>query len=112
MGFVALEAYEPHFLERLFYALGDLGAFDAEVFRTECHVVFHERCDELVVGVLEYHACGGANVIDVFFVLRIVARNVYAALVGREQGIHVFRERRFAGAVSAQDANELAIGDM
>ena len=112
MGFVALEAYEPHFFERLLHAFGDLGAFNAKVFGTECHVVFHERCDELVVGVLEHHACGGANVIDVFFVLRIVARNVHATLVGHEQGIHVLRKRRLAGAVAAQNADEFAVGDM
>ena len=109
---MTLEANEAHFFKRLLYALGDVRAFDAEVFRTECHVVFHERCDELVVGVLEHHACGGANVVDVFFVLRIVARNTHAALVGHEQGIHVLRERRFAGAVAAQDTNEFAVGDM
>ena len=112
MGFVAFEANEPHLFERLLYAFGNVRAFDAEVFRTECHVVFHERCDELVVGVLEHHACGGANVVDVFLVLRIVVRNAYAALVGHEQGIHVFRERRFAGAVAAQNADEFAVGDM
>ena len=61
VGLVLLEADETNFFKRRANAQGYFRRFNAEIFRTEGDVVFDERGDELIVGVLKHHARRGAD---------------------------------------------------
>ncbi len=87
MGLMSLEAAKPHIRKRLGDAAAQLFGIKAQVFRPEGHVVFHQRGDQLVVGVLEHHAAGFAHQVDVVVVCGVHPVNADGALVGDEQGV-------------------------
>ena len=111
IGFVRFEPDEADLAKRLAHASCDFGGFDAEVFRAECNVVFDEGGHQLVVGVLEHHAGGGADGVKRAFVGGVHGVDAHASLIGDEQGVDMFGEGGLSRPVAAEDADEFPRGD-
>ena len=109
VGLMALESRKPHVLKRLRHAFAQLIGGDAQVLGTEGHVVFHERGNQLVVGILEHHAHRLADAVRAIGVRGGHVLHFHGALVGDEQGVQMLGQRRLAAAVAAQDAQEFAL---
>ena len=98
-------------LERVVYAISDLGARHAQILRCECDVLFDDIRHDLVVRVLEHHAHAPANFKQERFVHRVHALDIdiAAALDGhihpaQRAGVHlVFRARIGKGQVLGLD---------
>ena len=56
VGLVLFKAHEAHACKGVRHALRKLACGDAQVFRSKGNIVFHECGDQLIVGVLKYHA--------------------------------------------------------
>ena len=98
---VALETRKPYVLKRLRHAFAQLIGGDAQVLGAEGHIVFHKRGNQLVVGILEHHAHRLADAVRAVGVRGGHVLHLHGALVGDEQGVQMFGQRRLAAAVAA-----------
>ena len=87
VGLVLLKAHEAHACEGVRHALRKFVCGDAQVFWSKGNIVFHERGDQLIVGVLKHHAHARAHVVDQLRVGGVQAVNLDAAAIGYEQGV-------------------------
>ena len=110
-GLALLEPAKAHRIQAFVHARAQLVGGDAQVLGSERHVVFDEARDQLVVGILEHHARTAADGVDRLGVGGVATEHHHAALIGREQRVHVLGERRFARSVSAEDGDELSAFD-
>ena len=92
-GFAFAGASQADFCQRFLYALTKLRVFYAQVFRAECHVVFNEAGDNLVIGVLKYRTCRAANSEGVVWIVGFQAVHGYGAGVGHQECVDKLRER-------------------
>ena len=92
VGLVLLKAHEAHACEGVRHALRKFACGDAQVFWSKGNIVFHERGDQLIVGVLKHHAYTRAHVVDQLRVGGVQAVDFDAAAIGHEQGVQVLGE--------------------
>ena len=81
----------------------------AEVFKPERYILFHNRRDDLVIGILEYHADMLPDVQKLFFVLCVHPGNRDLAFGRQQYCIQKLCKRRFARAVMPQHRDKLAV---
>ena len=111
MCLMLLEARKTDVFEALGHAFAQLGGGDSQILGAECHVIFHNRRDELVVRVLKDHAGALANRVGALALGGVHAANLHLPLIGNEQRVQMLRERRLPRSVAAEDAHELAALD-
>ena len=100
--------------ESLAHSRADLIRRHAEVLGSKGDVIFHDSCDELVVGILEDHADLLADLPELTCIgRRSRVKPVDAAGARRRQQecIEVLRERRFARAIRAEHRDECPLLD-
>ena len=78
------------------------------VFRPESDVLLYHGGDDLIVGILEYHARALTDVPQTGFVPGIIPVHVESPLRWKEQSIQLPGKRRLAGAVVSQNGNKLS----
>ena len=105
------ERLHPHGIEREVYAPADLFPRDADVFRPEGDVVFHDGGDGLVIRILKDHARVPADLKRLLVVRGVHAEHLYRTFRRHEQGVDEFREGRLAAAVPSEDGDELSFSD-
>ena len=106
------EFIHAHSLQGFVHPAADLRRRDAEVFRTEGHVVFHHGRDQLVVRILEHHAAAAPDLPGILRVCRRHAAHQHFSGGRQEQGVQMLCQRGFAGAVAADDGDETALFDV
>ena len=84
----------------------------AKVFGTKRNVIFDKRCYQLIVGILEHHACGRTNVVNQLGIGRIHAVDAYRARIGLQQRIQMLGKRRLTRPIATEDAEKLAVLDV
>ena len=109
---VFLEARKTDVLEALGHAFAQLGGGDSQILGAECHVIFHNRRDELVVRVLKDHAGALANRVGMLACGGVHAAYLHPPFIGNEQRVQMLRERGFPRPVAAEHAYELAALDL
>lgn len=112
MRLMFLEARKADVLEALGHAFAQLGGGDSQILGAECHVIFHNRRDELVVRVLKDHAGVLANRVGMLARGGVHAAYLHPPFIGSEQRVQMLRERGFPRPVAAEDAHELAALDL
>ena len=112
MGCALPELVDARHLHGVIDAAAHLLRRDAEVFQRKGHVLFHHRRHDLVVGALEHHAHGLADVVELVLVGGVHPLDVHLALLRQEDGIEMLGKGRLAAAVRAQHGHELAPPDL
>ena len=95
--------------ERLAHSRADLIRRHAEVLGSKGDVIFHDSCDELVVGILEDHADLLADLPELRRVgrrCRVEAADAAGPRRRQQECIEVLRERRLARAIRPEDRDE------
>ena len=80
-----------------------------EVFQRKGHVLFHYGGNDLVVRVLEHHAHGLADIVELLFVCGVHALHIHLAALGQQNGVEVLGQRGFTAAVCTQHRHEFPV---
>ena len=96
-----------HCLKAFFYPLPDLICGDSDVLGSESHVLFDNLRYDLIIRILENHACLSADLPEVFLIAGIHSVHPHSSLRGEKQSIEVLGKGRLAGSVMSQDRYEL-----
>ena len=95
--------------KRPVYAAAYFFALHAEIFGSERDVVFYNRCDHLVVGVLENYARALADFRGVLALGSVQPEHRNFAEVGQQKPVYKARQRRFAAAVMTDYGEEFTL---
>ena len=98
-------------LHGLVNAGADLLRRNAEVLRRKGDILLHDGGNDLVVGVLEYHAHLLAHIVEMILVAGVHPLDQHRARLGQEDRVEVLGQRGFAAAVGPQYSHELAAVD-
>ena len=71
------------------------------------NVLFHHGGNDLVVRVLEHHAHGLADIVELVFVCGVHALHIHLAALRQQNGVEVLGQRGFTTAVCTQYRHEL-----
>ena len=96
----------PNRLQGFVHALANFLWRNAQIFRPECYVFFHNRGYQLVVRVLKHHPYATSQPINIVlrdvFIGNIPAINEYFARSRLQNKIQKLGERRFSRSVVSQ----------
>ena len=95
--------------QALLHTFPDFLCGHSHVFRAESHILFHNRPDDLVVRILEYHSRALAHIPEIFFLPGIQAVCPESPFAGSQKGIDMLGECRLAGTVMSQDRHKIAL---
>ena len=109
MCLMFLEARKTDVLETLGHAFAQLSGGYSQILGAEGNVVFHKRGDQLVIGVLKYHAGALTNLPELRFILRIFSVYIQRAFCWQKNCIDVLCKRRFSRAIVPQNRNKIAL---
>ena len=108
MAAVLVHAHGP---QTLFHSFPDLLRGNAQVLRTESHVLLHQLADNLVIRVLEHHPRPLADGPDLFLLAGVYAVHPYRTPGGLQDGVHMLREGRLARAIVSNDGDKFSPPD-
>ena len=108
MGCPLPELVDARHLHGVVHPAAHLLGRNAQVLQREGHVFFHHRGNDLVVRVLEHHAHGLADVVELAVVAGVHAFHIDLAAFRQQDGVEVLSQRGFAAAVGTQHGHELA----
>ena len=109
VGLVALEAHQPHGLQHLAHTLRNLDRFHPKVLGAKGNVVLDKRRHQLIIGILEHHTRGRADVVDQLGIGRVHAVDAHRSRIGLQQRIQMLGKCRLARPVATKNAEKLAV---
>src|SRR5690554_4078124 len=95
MGSITLHVYK---FKGLIDPLPDLGAWNAKILRSKCHILLYNGCHNLVVRVLEHHSCALSNLPKIIWISGIQPLYKYPSFGGKKYGIDMLRKGGFPRA--------------
>ena len=106
MGGVLPQVIHPHHVERGVHPLPDLRRGNPQIFRAEGYIFLDHAGDNLVVRVLKDHPDLAADSQEIFRVCGIQALHPEFSRRWRQQGVHMFGQGGFPGAVVPQNGHK------
>ena len=112
MGGVYTVLVHFHQLQGLIHSLTDLLGRDPQIFGSEGNVVLHDVGDDLVIGVLEHHAHGAADLQQLIGVGGVHACHVHLARGGLQDAVEVLGKGTLPRTVVPQNSHKAALFDV
>ena len=87
--------------------IADIFRIHAEVFRTKCHIVFNNRCDNLIIWILKDHANLSPKFPDLSHIGRIHTIDTDTSRRWQQKSVKMTRQSRFSRPIRSQNGDEL-----
>ena len=108
MGCFFLELTHIHIGKSLINSPPDFCRLDAEIFRSESHVILYNSRDQLVVGILKNHSRSLTYIPYAVVIPGIESVYIYDPFCRKQQAVKVFCQSRFTGTVFTYDSGKTA----
>ena len=108
MGCALAVLIDASHLHGVVHAAAHFLRWHAKVFQCKGNVFLHHGGNDLIVRVLEHHAHGLADIIELVVVCGVHALHVDLAALRQQDGVEVLCQRGLAAAVGTQHGHEFA----
>ena len=100
-----------HLCQSLIHTVADFRSRNTEIFRTKCHILFHNICYDLVVRILENHTHIAADGNQLIFIGSIHAADPDFSATGQQNRIKMLCKCGLTTAIAAENRNQTSFFD-